>query len=61
MCLFVCVCVFVCASSGKEQSVRIQSSGGLSEDAINQMVKEAEAHAEKDKKRKELIEVGGCA
>jgi hypothetical protein len=40
--------------------VRIQSSGGLSEDAIQQMVRDAEAHAEKDKKRKEMIEVWGA-
>lgn len=44
-------------ATNKEQSVRIQSSGGLSEDAIQQMVKDAEAHAEKDKKRKEMIEL----
>lgn len=44
--------------AGKEQSVRIQSSGGLSEDAIQQMVRDAESHAEKDKKKKEMIEVG---
>eukprot|EP00983_Pelagomonas_calceolata_P053040 1143122-Pelagomonas_calceolata.AAC.2 len=42
----------------KEQSIRIQSSGGLSEDQIQQMVKDAEAHAENDKRRKEMIEVG---
>jgi len=44
-------------ATGKEQSVRIQSSGGLSEDAISQMVRDAESHAEKDKKRKEMIEL----
>lgn len=40
----------------KEQSIKIQSTGGLSDDQIDQMVKEAEAYASKDKERKELIE-----
>jgi molecular chaperone DnaK len=43
-------------ASGKEQSIRIQASGGLSEADIQKMVREAEAHAEEDKRRKELIE-----
>ncbi|KAG2454111.1 hypothetical protein HYH02_001150 [Chlamydomonas schloesseri] len=43
-------------ATGKEQSVRIQSSGGLSDEQINQMVRDAETYAEKDKTRKELIE-----
>jgi molecular chaperone DnaK len=43
-------------ASGKEQSIRIQASGGLSEADIQKMVKEAEAHAEEDKLRKELVE-----
>jgi molecular chaperone DnaK len=43
-------------SSGKEQSIRIQASGGLSEADIQKMVREAEAHAEEDKSRKELVE-----
>jgi molecular chaperone DnaK len=43
-------------TSGKEQSIRIQASGGLSEADIQKMVKEAEAHAEEDKRRKELVE-----
>jgi molecular chaperone DnaK len=43
-------------ASGKEQSIRIQASGGLSEAEIERMVKEAEAHAEEDKRRKELVE-----
>ncbi|WP_321332637.1 molecular chaperone DnaK [Breoghania sp.] len=42
--------------TGKEQQIRIQASGGLSDADIEQMVKEAEAHAEEDKKRKELVE-----
>jgi len=44
-------------ATGKEQQIRIQASGGLSEDDIQRMVKEAEANAEEDKKRKEAIEV----
>jgi molecular chaperone DnaK len=43
-------------ASGKEQSIRIQASGGLSEADIQKMVREAEAHAEEDKRRKELVE-----
>jgi len=44
-------------ATGKEQSIRIQASGGLTEADINRMVKEAETHAEEDKKRRELVEV----
>ncbi|MFZ5681411.1 MAG: molecular chaperone DnaK [Bradyrhizobiaceae bacterium] len=43
-------------ASGKEQSIRIQASGGLTEADIQKMVKEAEAHADEDKRRKELVE-----
>lgn len=43
--------------TGKEQQIRIQASGGLSEDEIQQMLKDAEANAAEDAKRKELIEV----
>jgi molecular chaperone DnaK len=43
-------------ASGKQQSIKIQASGGLSEADIQKMVKEAEAHAEEDKRRKELVE-----
>jgi molecular chaperone DnaK len=42
--------------TGKEQSIRIQASSGLSEDEIEKMVKDAEMHADEDKRRKELIE-----
>ncbi len=42
--------------TSKEQSIRIQASGGLSEADIQRMVKDAEAHASEDKKRRELIE-----
>jgi molecular chaperone DnaK len=48
-------------ASGKEQSIRIQASGGLSEADIQKMVKEAEAHAEEDKRRKELVEARNLA
>jgi molecular chaperone DnaK len=43
-------------ATGKEQSIRIQASGGLTDNDINRMVKEAESHAEDDKKRRELVE-----
>ncbi len=43
--------------TGKEQKIRIESSSGLSEDEINNMVKDAEVHADEDKKVKELIEI----
>jgi len=42
--------------TGKEQSMRIEPSSGLTQDEIEKMVKEAEAHAEEDRKKKELIE-----
>ena len=42
--------------TGKEQSIRITASSGLSESEIKNMVKDAEAHAEEDKKKKERIE-----
>jgi molecular chaperone DnaK len=43
-------------ASGREQTIRIQASGGLTEADIERMVREAEAHAEEDKRRKELVE-----
>src|SRR6516162_142502 len=42
--------------TGKEQQIRIQASGGLSEADIQRMVKDAETHAEEDKKRKAEVE-----
>ena len=42
--------------TGKEQQIRIQASGGLSEADIEKMVKDAEAHADEDKKRKAAVE-----
>ncbi|MCZ6481895.1 MAG: molecular chaperone DnaK [Alphaproteobacteria bacterium] len=43
-------------ATGKEQQIRIQASGGLSDEEIEGMVKDAEAHAEEDQKRRELVE-----
>lgn len=43
-------------ATGKEQNIRIQASGGLKDEDIEKMVKEAEQHAEEDKKIKEAIE-----
>jgi len=44
-------------ATSKEQAIRIQASGGLSETDIQRMVKDAEQHASEDKKRRELVEV----
>ncbi|MBM1001122.1 MAG: molecular chaperone DnaK, partial [Desulfofustis sp. PB-SRB1] len=43
--------------TGKEQSIRITASSGLTEDEIERMKKDAELHAEDDKKRRELVEM----
>ncbi|UUX52155.1 molecular chaperone DnaK [Nisaea acidiphila] len=43
-------------ATGKEQQIRIQASGGLSDDDIERMVQEAEANSESDKARRELVE-----
>jgi molecular chaperone DnaK len=43
-------------ATGKEQAIRIQASGGLTDDEIERMVKDAESHAEEDKKRRALVE-----
>ena len=43
-------------ATGKEQQIKIQASGGLSETDIEKMVKDAEANAEADKARRELVE-----
>jgi molecular chaperone DnaK len=48
-------------ATGKEQQIRIQASGGLSDDDIEQMVQEAEANAEADKERREGVEVRNTA
>jgi len=44
-------------ATGKEQQIRIQASGGLSDDDIERMVQEAEANSESDKARRESVEV----
>ncbi|HEY0902087.1 MAG TPA: molecular chaperone DnaK, partial [Micavibrio sp.] len=44
-------------ATGKEQQIRIQASGGLSDADIQQMVRDAEEHAEEDKKLRELVDV----
>ena len=43
--------------TGKEQKIQIQASGGLSEEEINKMVKDAEANKESDKKKRESVDV----
>ncbi len=43
-------------ATGKEQTIRIQASGGLNDSEIDEMVKDAEANAEKDKARRALVE-----
>jgi len=48
-------------ATGKEQHITIRSGGGLSDAEIEQMVKDAELHAEEDKKRKEFIETKNSA
>ena len=48
-------------ASGKEQSIRIEASTGLSKDEIERMKQDAASHAEEDKKRKEAIEVKNTA
>ena len=44
-------------STGKEQQIKIQASGGLSDEEIDKMVKDAEANAETDKKKREEVDV----
>jgi molecular chaperone DnaK len=43
-------------ATGKEQTIRIQASGGLNEAEIQRLVREAEAHADEDKRHKEVVE-----
>jgi molecular chaperone DnaK len=43
--------------TGKEQSIEIQSSSGLSKDEIKKMTKDAQSHAEEDKKRREVVDL----
>lgn len=48
-------------TTGKEQQITIRSSGGLSDDEIEKMVREAEMHAQKDQERKALIDARNTA
>lgn len=48
-------------ATGKEQSIRIEASTGISEEEIEKMKKDAEAHAEEDKKKKESVEARNVA
>ncbi|MDY6952876.1 MAG: molecular chaperone DnaK, partial [Thermodesulfobacteriota bacterium] len=48
-------------ATGKEQSIRITASSGLSKEEIDRLVKDAELHQEEDKKKKELVEVRNSA
>ncbi|MHC5155458.1 MAG: molecular chaperone DnaK, partial [Planctomycetota bacterium] len=43
--------------TGKEQSIKIQASSGLSDDEVEKMAQDAEAHAEEDKKRREVVDL----
>ena len=47
--------------TGKEQTIRIESSGGLSKDEIERMQRDAESHASEDKKKRELVEARNTA
>ena len=48
-------------ATGKEQSIVIKASSGLSDDEVDQMIKDAEAHADEDKKMRELIDTRNAA
>ncbi len=48
-------------ATGKEQSIRIEASSGLSKDEIERMKKEAEIHGEEDKKKREKVEIKNSA
>ncbi len=48
-------------ATGKEQSIQITASSGLSKEEIDQLIKDAEMHAEEDKKKKELVEARNSA
>ena len=48
-------------ATGKSQSIRIEASSGISEEEIEKMKKEAEAHAEEDKKKREAVETKNTA
>ena len=48
-------------ASGKEQSIKIEATSGLSEDEIERMKQEAEKHSDEDRKKKELVDVKNLA
>jgi len=48
-------------ATGKEQSIVIKASSGLSDDEVDQMIKDAEAHADEDKKAREMVDVRNAA
>jgi len=48
-------------ATGKEQSIQITASSGLSKEEIDRLIKDAELHAEEDKKKKELVETRNSA
>jgi molecular chaperone DnaK len=48
-------------ATGKEQSIQITASSGLSQEEIDQLIKDAEMHAEDDKKKKDLVEARNSA
>ncbi len=48
-------------ATAKQQSIRITAASGLSEDEINRMVKDAELHADEDKKKRELVDTKNSA
>jgi len=48
-------------ATGKEQSIQITASSGLSEEEIDKLIKDAELHAEDDKKKRELVEARNSA
>ncbi len=48
-------------ATGKEQSISITASSGLSEEEVEKLIKDAELHAEEDKKKKEMVEVKNTA
>ncbi|MBN1931179.1 MAG: molecular chaperone DnaK [Desulfobacterales bacterium] len=48
-------------ATGKEQSIQITASSGLSKEEINNLIKDAELHAEEDKKKKQLVEARNTA
>ncbi len=48
-------------ATGKEQSIRIEASTGLSKEEVEKMAKDAEAHAEEDKKKREMVEARNLA